>query len=322
MKLLHVLHGIFKSPWNIIVVLGKTAFGKYIPDKLYVKCLYRHSTGKKLNLKNPKGFNEKIQWLKLNYHRPEYTRMVDKYEVKELVASIIGDEYIIPTIGVWNHFDEINFDELPDKFVLKCTHDSSGIVIVRDKSRMDINLTKNKLEKSLRNNFYYSGREWPYKNVKPRILAEKYMEDTLVNTTNASSNNSIMQNNTNELVDYKFFCFNGSPRFLYVSRANFDNKGNKNALISYYNLDWSKPEFYRPDHKAIDFDIVKPKRFEEMIEIAEKLSLGMPFVRVDLYCIDENPYFSELTFYPGSGFWSFKPDSWEEEIGSWIDLPQ
>ena len=322
MRLLHIISGVFKSPWNVIVVLGKTNLGKFIPDRLYVKCMYKHSTGKNLNLKKPKGFNEKLQWLKLYYHRPEFTQMVDKYEVKRIVGNKIGSEYIIPTIGVWDHFDDINFDELPNQFVLKCTHDSAGVVIVRDKNSVDVNLAKRKLENSLKRNFYYSGREWAYKNVKPRIIAEKYMEESSLNKEDISSHDRVLNYNSKELIDYKFFCFNGYPKFLYVSRSNFDVYGNKNSLISYLNLDWSKTEFYITHHKPFDFEISKPVRFNEMIEIAKKLSEGIPFVRVDLYCIDEKPYFSELTFYPGSGFWVFKPDSWETEIGSWINLPQ
>lgn len=166
-----------KHPTKIFIFLQNRCNFKVLPDKMYLKICYKLATGKKLDLKNPQTFNEKLQWLKLYDRKPEYTRMVDKYEAKKYVAEKIGEEYIIPTLGVWDHFDEIDFDSLPDQFVLKCTHDSGGLVIVRDKAKLDKVAAKQKIEKSLKRNYYYSGREWPYKDVKPRIIAEKYMED-------------------------------------------------------------------------------------------------------------------------------------------------
>ena len=269
--------------------------------------MYHSFTGKKLDLKNPKGFNEKLQWLKIYDRKDIYTTIVDKAEAKTWASSIIGDNYIIPTIGVYNHFDEINFENLPDQFVLKCTHDSAGVIVVKDKAKLNIPEAKKKIEKCLKNNFFYNGREWPYKNVKPRIIIEQYMEQDNVTS------------NRDELIDYKFYCFNGEPRFLYIAQANFIN-GQKNDMLRYLDLDWKDTPFGRPDHLQLDIEIEKPPKFDEMISLAKKLSKGIPFVRSDFYFTHGNVYFSELTFFPGSGVGLFSPEEWELEIGSWINL--
>lgn len=171
-----IIKEIIKNPKTIIYILNNKKIIT-LPDKAFIKLKYKDKFGKKINLNNPQTFNEKLQWLKLYDRNPEYTKMVDKYEVKKYVASIIGEEYIIPTLGVWNKFEDIDFNKLPDQFVLKCTHDSGGLVICKDKSKLDINEAKKKIEKSLKINYYYLSREWPYKNVKPQIIAEKYMVD-------------------------------------------------------------------------------------------------------------------------------------------------
>lgn len=187
---------------------------KWIPDDTYLRLAYRIRMGKKLNLDHPRTFNEKLQWLKLYDRKPEYTTMVDKYEAKQWVASRIGEEYIIPTLGIWDHFDEIDFDALPNQFVLKCTHDSGGLVICRNKATLDKEKAKKKLDHCLRNNYFWGMREWPYKNVKPRIIAEKYMEDSAGRAELLDDKSTY-----NGLTDYKFFCINGKPRFVYVSRG-------------------------------------------------------------------------------------------------------
>lgn len=270
-------------------------------DEQFLKILYKKKLNKELNLDNPKTFNEKLQWLKLNDRNPEYTKMVDKYDAKEYVASIIGKEYIIPTIGIYNSFDEINFNELPNQFVMKCTHDSGGVVICKDKSKFDIKSAKNKINSSLKENFYYSGREWPYKNVKPRIIVEKYMEEK----------------NCSQLNDYKLMCFNGNVKYCFVCSER-DNK-EKGLAVTFFDMNWKKMPFkrhYRNSSKIIE----KPKQFDLMIKLAETLSNDIPFVRVDFYEINGKVYFGELTFYPGSGFEEFDPDYWDEKLGDLIDL--
>lgn len=273
-----------------------------LPDNSYLKIMYRIQLHKKLNLKNPVTFNEKLQWLKLNDRNPDYTKMVDKYEVKNYIKGIFGEKYLIPTLGIWNSFDEIDFSKLPDQFVLKCTHDSSGIFIVTDKQKMNINLAKSKIQKSLNKKFFYSGREWPYKNVKPRIIAEKYMEDTEVK----------------ELRDYKFFCFNGNVRCF---KVDFDRFTKHKA--NYYDRECNLIKFGEivcpPDFNK---NIVLPiEQIQEMIDKAELLSKNIPFVRVDFYCVDKQIYFGELTFYPASGFGEFLYSYQDKEMGDWLRLP-
>ncbi len=275
-------------------------------DEEYLKIMFKKKTGKELNLHDPKGFNEKLQWLKLYNRKPEYTIMVDKVLAKEYVSQIIGSEHIIPTLGVWSDADEIDIDNLPQQFVLKCNHNSgSGMYICTDKSKMNIKQIRRSLNKGLKSDSFYASREWPYKNVPRRILAEQYMVDQ----------------NSKSLIDYKFYCFNGNPRFLYIALANYTN-GKKNDVLSYINLDWTPAPFFRTDHNPFPYSLNKPDKFDEMITIAAKLSEGIPFVRVDLYYINGQVYFSEYTFSPGGGFNEFKPYEWEREIGSWIDLSQ
>lgn len=273
-----------------------------MPDKEYLKCRYKLYIGKKLNLDNPKTFNEKLQWLKLYDKNPNYTKMVDKYEAKNYVGNIIGQEYIIPTLGVYDKFEDINFSELPSQFVLKCTHDSGGVVICKDKSKLNIEEAKKKLNKSLKMNFYYLAREWPYKNIKPRIIIEKYMEDE----------------KSVEILDYKIMCFNGNAKCSFVCSDRYSEDGLK---VTFFDLDWNKLPFER-HYKSSNVDIAKPKNYELMIELSEKLAKDIPFVRVDWYEINGQLYFGELTFYPGGGFEEFTPDKYDEILGSWIKLPK
>lgn len=276
-----------------------------LPDEAYLKLKYRLRMGKKLDLKNPKTFNEKLQWLKLYDRRPEYTTMVDKAAVKEYVAEKIGPQHIIPTLGVWDRFEDIDFDALPDRFVLKCTHDSGGLVICRDKARLDREAAKRKIEKSLKTNYYLHGREWPYKNVKPRILAEAYMED----------------GTGTGLTDYKFFCFNGEPEMLYVSRGLEDHA---TASISFYDLEGAQLPFRRCDFRPIEGNLQLPDHFGQMRELAGALAkdIGCPFVRIDLYSVGNTIYFSEITFFPCGGMLPFDPPHWDETLGDAVHLPK
>lgn len=272
---------------------------RYIPDKAYIQIYYFAHFKKFCNLKNPRTYNEKLNWLKLHDHNPLYTRIVDKYEVKQYVAEILGG-YLIPTLGVWDSFKDINFDYLPNQFVLKCTHDSEGNVIVKNKLEFDVNAAREKIERSLQQNFYYYGREWPYKDVKPRIIAETYMEDSA----------------DGELKDYKFFCFNGIPKLMQINSKR--NTGHQK--VDFYDMEFNHLDM---KGKAPNSDILlrKPKNFEKMIELAKILSDGFIHVRVDFYEVNGNVYFGELTFYHHSGFMPFKPEKWDYILGEWLVLP-
>ena len=273
-----------------------------LPDKIYLKILYRLQLGRKLDLKNPKTFNEKLQWLKLNDRKPEYSIMVDKYRVREYIKEKLGEEYIIPLIGVWDRAEDIDFSKLPDKFALKCNHNSGlGMCICRDKSKLDIEKVKKELNKGIKQNYYKTCREWPYKNVERKIICEKYME----------------QESSCELTDYKFFCFNGEPEFLYVSDGleNHDT-----ARISFVTIDWEFADFKRSDYERHDKLPKKPEKYEEMLEIGRLLSKGFPFLRVDLYEIGGKIYFSELTFSPCGGFMPFTSYESDLKLGEMIKL--
>lgn len=272
-------------------------------DKVSLKIQYRIKMGRKLNLKNPTRFTEKLQWLKLYDRKPEYTRMVDKITAKDYVANIIGDKYIIPTLGTWNHFDEIDFETLPDKFVLKTNHSGGGggVIICKDKARFNKTRAKNILENSLKHSIYPYLREWPYKNVKPMILAEQLLEDS----------------GEHGLMDYKVFCCNGEPRMV---KVNYDVATDYH--VCWYDLDWNKIEgttIYDPVDDSVEIE--RPKELESLLDLAKILSKSIPYLRVDFYCTDGKLKFGELTFFPGSGFERFNPDSFDEKIGSWITLP-
>lgn len=273
----------------------------WMPDSLYLKIRYRGQMQRRLDLTNPLTFNEKLQWLKLHNRVPEYTVMVDKYEVKEYVASKLGAEYIIPTLGVWETFDDIDFEKLPNQFVLKCTHDSGGLVICRDKGSFDYDSAKRKITKCLKSNYYYSGREWPYKNVKPRIIAEQYMTDS---------------KQTQELTDYKIHCFNGVPKVILVCRDRF-----KNMSEDFFDTKWEHIPVKRPLHHNSDKPIERPDELDEMLRLAEKLGKDIPFSRIDFYTIDKKIYFGEITFFPASGMERFIPEKYEKIFGDWIVLP-
>lgn len=256
--------------------------------------------GKKLNLKNPKTFNEKIQWLKLHDRKDIYTKMVDKCEVKEYVASIIGEEYIIPTLAVYDKFDDISFNKLPKRFVIKCTHDSGGIIIVKDKNKLDIKNARKTINESLKRKYYYHGREWPYKNVKPRIIIEKYMEDK----------------KDGELRDYKMFCFNGHFEFMFIATNRY---GDGETYFDFFNRNFEHLPFANGHPNAPTLPH-RPRNFDKMIELAEKLSNGVPQVRIDFYDVNGKIYFGEITFSHWSGMMPFEPEEWDRKLGDLIDL--
>lgn len=270
------------------------------PDELFLKSIYWLYFGRKLNLVNPQSFNEKIQWLKLHDRKPHYKVLVDKYEVKEYISNIIGKQYIIPTINVWDNADDINFDILPDKFVLKCTHDSGGVIICKNKSNLNIPHIKAQLNKRLKKNYYNGLREWPYKDVKPRIIAEKFLSD---------SDNS-------DIKDYKFFCFNGIVKFFKVDFNRFvDHHANyytpKGELLPFGEASFPPSS----EHK-----IILPTNLDKMIHLAERLSAGHNFLRVDFYDVAGQIYFGELTFFPASGLGKFTDDIWDIQLGEMLEI--
>ena len=296
------IHTMLNTPRSIPRWFAKQPFFRYVPDRLALKILYKNVFFKDLDLNNPQTFNEKLQWLKLYDRRPEYTTMVDKYAVKKYVADRIGEEYIIPTLGVWDSFDEIDFDSLPEQFVLKCTHSSGDIVICRDKASFDKEAARKKMKYFLEKDFYLIAREWPYKNVPRRIIAEKYMED----------------NQTQELRDYKFFTFEGVVKALFVASDRL--KKDEDTKFDFFDADYKHLDIINghPNSKTLP---KKPATFAEMKRLAEKISQGIPHVRVDFYEINGKTYFGEMTFYHWSGLKEFKPDSWDKTFGDWIKLP-
>lgn len=292
---------ILKNPANLFLTLGIRGFFNWMSDEEYIRIAYWCRMHKKLNLENPQTFNEKLQWLKLHDRKSEYTLMVDKYEAKRYVAERVGDGHVIPTIGVWDKFEDIDFKAMPNQFVLKCTHDSGSIVICRDKSSFNIEKAKGIINRGLKHNSYWAGREWPYRDVQPRIIAEKFMEDE----------------SGNELKDYKFFCFNGVVKCLKIDFNRFTKH-----RANYYDTSMELLPFgeagYPPDYHHI---INKTDQLAAMIAMAEKLSSGKPFLRVDLYNVNNTVYFGELTFYPAGGMGAFTSEEWDYKLGSWLELP-
>ena len=278
----------------------------WINDELYLKMTYYCYFRKKLNLKNPQTFNEKLQWLKLHEKHEEFTDMSDKATAKYIAETYFGKSFIVPTYGVWEHFEDINFEELPNQFVLKCTHNSGGTVICRDKTSFDKEKAKRILNHCLSKNPYWGTREYPYKNIKPQIIAEEFLDD---GRTQKSG-----------LTDYKFFCFNGKVKFLYVSQGLEDHS---TAGISFFDLNGNRLPFKRGDFRPID-TFTPPTKFNEMVEIVKTVSkkLNLPFIRIDLYEVYGHLYFSEFTFFPCSGMLPFEPEEWDEKLGKMLILPK
>lgn len=275
--------------------------GRLIPDKLWIQLKYFQWFKKFPDLKNPKTFNEKLQWLKLYDRNPDHIKMVDKYEAKLILADLIGEEYIIPTYGVWNSFDEIDFDSLPDSFVLKTTHDCGGTVICKDKATFDKDAARKFLNKHLNTNYYLAYREWPYKHVKPRILAEAFMVDE----------------SGTELKDYKILNCDGEP---YCIQVDFDRFVSHKKNL--YDKDWNLLDFSfnYPSHPKIE--IPRPDNLEEMLTLARKLAKNEAFVRTDFYSINGKTYVGEITYFPASGYGKFVPEEYDLILGNQITLPE
>lgn len=291
---------IFKDPDYRFLKLSELGIYDNMDDEEYIRRKFKSEMGYELDLENPRTYNEKLQWIKLYDRKPMYCNLVDKYEVKDYVSKKIGSRFIIPTYGVWNHFDDIDFNQLPNQFVLKCTHDSGGLVICKDKESLDLRKAKKKIEKCLKTNFYLTGREWPYKNVQPRIIAEKYMEDAY-----------------GELRDYKFFCFNGVPKVMFI--ASDRQKPDEDVKFDFFDMDFNHLDISNghPQSKILP---QKPQGFEEMKYLASELSTGLREIRIDFYEINGDIYFGEMTFFQHSGFCAIKPIEWDIKMGEWIEL--
>lgn len=288
------------SDYRFLILSGQ-GFYDNMDDEAYLKRKYKACMGKELNLDNPKTFNEKLQWLKLHDRKPEYTMMVDKYAVRKYIADTIGEEYLIPLLGVWDNPDDIDFDALPNQFVLKCNHNSGlGMCICKDKSKLDIEKVKAELRKGLQQNYYLSSREWPYKDVPRKIVCEKYMQD----------------GNEECLTDYKFFCFNGNPKIMYISKDNADE-----PRTDFYDMQFNKISM-RMLAPNSENKHIKPIYFEEMKKIAKRLSSNTYCLRVDFYIINNKLYIGELTFFHMSGFTPIYPEKWSYILGDWIKLPK
>lgn len=274
-----------------------------LSNRAYLSLKYRLIFKKKLNWNTPTTYSEKIQWLKLYGRTSINNIMADKYLVKDYVARSIGERYVIPLLGVWDNVDDIDFASLPDKFVLKCNHNSgTGMVICHDKSMLDIGQVKRGLQKGLKENYFPISKEFAYKDIPRKIIAEPYMEDS----------------ETKELRDYKFFCFDGEPKALFIASGRL--KGEESVTFDFFDMDFHHLPVTN-GHPNSSVAIERPKGFEEMKKLAAQLSVGIPHVRVDFYEVDGRVYFGEFTFSHWGGLMPFEPAEWDEIFGSWIHLP-
>lgn len=296
------LRRLISSPRSLILSLNNHGLLDFLSDKLSAEWMYYASFGKHLDLNNPQTFNEKIQWLKLYDRNPLYIRLVDKYAVKDYVSKKIGEQYVIPTFGVWNNYDEIDFENLPNEFVLKTTHDGggAGVIICLDKAKFNHEESRCRINNSLKRNVYKDLREWPYKDVPHRILAEE-----------------LLLNEGKALQDYKIHCFNGVPKLILVCKDRYESSG---LTEDFFDCEWNHIPVRRPKHPNSSKLIEAPEGLEKMLELSRVLSEGIPFVRTDFYIVNHKVYFGEMTFYPTSGFTAFVPDKYDSIIGQWLDL--
>lgn len=297
------LYRFFTEPEYRYDRLKERGYYNNLSDKAYIKITYKAVVGHKANLKKPTLLTEKLNWLKLYNHNPLYTKMVDKYEVKQYVSDLIGEEYVVPCYGVWDNFDDIDFDSLPNQFVLKCTHDSGTVVVCKDKSNFDIAAAKSKIESRIQYNYYDNCREWPYKNVKPRIIADKFIEGL----------------GDPESLEYKITCFNGKVNFITICRGiahvELDKRTNNHFTPDFEEQRWTA--FY----KNADYKFEKPEEWEKMIEFSNKISTNIPYLRVDWFISNGHLYFGEATFFTWGGFIKFDPIETDARLGSLLELP-
>lgn len=303
--MIKLLKYIFDRDYRFMINRG-LGFYNDRDDKYYLQRCFESIYHSKVDFENPQTFIEKLQYLKLNNRKDEYTTYVDKYSVRDVIKEKLGEEFLIPLLGVWDNVEQIEFDNLPEKFVIKCNHNSGkGMYICKDKKQLNIECMKKELAQGLKEDYYQICREWPYKNVKRKIIAEQYMENK----------------NESDLVDYKFFCFGGEPVYCQVIRNRSTNE-----TIDFFDMNWNHQPFtgvFASNEKICPFSketIQRPITFELMKKSAKILAEGIPFVRIDFYEINKKMYFGEITFFPGGGFGEFYPTEWNKTIGDMIDV--
>ena len=292
-----------ENPQYFITSPASKGWLNWVPDSLYLKVLYRVIMGRKLNLRNPKEYNEKLQWLKLNDRKPEYSTMVDKYEVRGYIEDLLGDKYLIPCLGIYDSVDDIDIDALPDRFVLKCTHDSGSVEICKDKSSFDIEGARHRLSQAMKRNYYATYREWPYKYVKPRIIAEGYLEG-----------------DGGDLKDYKVMCFNGEAKIIEVHENRFVE--GKVHTQTFYDREWNIVPLTQVETVTVDRPGERPRQLDEILRLSELIAKDMYHARIDWYIEGDKIYFGEITFFDGSGFESFSTPEMERMLGDMIKLPE
>ena len=292
-----------ENPQYFITSPAAKGWLNWVPDSLYLKVLYRVIMGRKLNLKNPKEYNEKLQWLKLNDRKPEYSTMVDKYEVRGYIEDLLGDKYLIPCLGIYDSVDDIDIDALPDRFVLKCTHDSGSVEICKDKSSFDIEGARHRLSQAMKRNYYATYREWPYKYDKPRIIAEGYLEG-----------------DGGDLKDYKVMCFNGEAKIIEVHENRFVE--GKVHTQTFYDREWNIVPLTQVETVTVDRPGERPRQLDEILRLSELIAKDMYHARIDWYIEGDKIYFGEITFFDGSGFESFSTPEMERMLGDMIKLPE
>ena len=302
-KIMSKIRTFIENPQYFITSPAAKGWLNWVPDSLYLKVLYRVIMGRKLNLKNPKEYNEKLQWLKLNDRKPEYSTMVDKYEVRGYIEDLLGDKYLIPCLGIYDSVDDIDIDALPDRFVLKCTHDSGSVEICKDKSSFDIEGARHRLSQAMKRNYYATYREWPYKYVKPRIIAEGYLEG-----------------DGGDLKDYKVMCFNGEAKIIEVHENRFVE--GKVHTQTFYDREWNIVPLTQVETVTVDRPSERPRQLEEILRLSELIAKNMYHARIDWYIEGDKIYFGEITFFDGSGFESFSTPEMERMLGDMIKLPE
>lgn len=305
MKIVNVVNGMIKYVFNEDYrFLFRASRGKYnhLPDEVFLRKYYKARFKKDINLDNPETYSEKLQWLKLHDHNPIYPTLVDKYRAKDYISKIIGEQYVVPLLGVWEKYDQIDFSKLPDQFVLKCNHDCGGIVICKDKTKFRLNDAKEKIENGLSKDYSDGLREWPYTKVKRCIIAEPYLEDE----------------KTKELRDYKFFCFDGQVVLMFVATDRQNPK--EETKFDFFDMDYNHLDLINGHCNAASIP-EKPENFELMKSLASKVSQGFPHMRVDFYEVNGKVYIGELTLYHWSGLVPFKPESWDYELGKYLKVP-
>lgn len=300
-RMINRIKSAIKEPKKILIHTLRLKVFRFIPDRIFLKLIYRLYIGEKLDLKNPKTYCEKLQWLKLYDRNPEYTKYVDKFAVRSYIAQAIGEQYLVPLIGVYNSVNEINWDLLPDRFVLKCTHGSNSNIVCSDKTKLSIRDAKAKLNKWMKKNWYWYGREWPYKNVKPRIICEEFI----------TSDGSIPE-------DYKVMCFHGQVKLIQVHCNRFS----ETHTCDNYDINWKKIDISKSKNGLPNSNIIleRPKLFDKMVELSEQLSRNMRHVRIDWYIVGDKLFFGEITFYSSSGFSNYDKKEDDLLLGSWITI--